>query len=114
MSIIGNIKKRGLKDISNPDKWKAYAEGSKIIKDGVHLSYEEILPFCEIVMYRSILCKDCAYGEKCEHCDCKMPAGIFTLPNFCSGDKWPKFTIENWVQEWYEFKEKNNIDFHVF
>lgn len=97
MNLIDNIKKRGARDILNPKKWAAYLDGEIIENGGIHLSYEEIIPFCQQLMVRLIKCSECVEAGKCVGCGCKMPIAAIVPNNFCSEEKWKEMmTPENW------------------
>lgn len=119
-SFIRNITKRGVKDITNPDKIRNYLDGAKVKSKGIQLDYEEILPFAEQLVFRSIRCKECFKNGSCSHCGCEQPlAGI--VPKFeCSQERFTKMpTIGQGdaekidIKAWKDFKEENGLFFKL-
>jgi len=108
MSILGNIKKRGLKDITNPTKIKNYLDGKKIQREGIHLDYDEILPYAEQLVYRTIVCSKCKTEGKCIHCDCIQPLAMMTFDHECSMEAYSGM-LE--AEAWAEYKKEKNINF---
>lgn len=85
--VLRNIWKRGLKDVSDPERIKMYLEGNDIKKNGIHLDYEEIIPFCENVVMRLHQegCKECVVLGECTHCSCSLPNAFFVKDFYDSG-----------------------------
>lgn len=107
LSIFTNLRKRGLKDVTNPEKVKAYLQGGEIKKNGIHLEVDEIESFCEQIIYRKSMCPGCFASDKCSHCGCEMPVSGYTPVNFCSAGIWGKMLPPD---EWEKFKKDNLIE----
>ena len=106
MSIIENIRKRGLKDILNPKKWVAYlSEPPNISEDS-----KAGLGYCEQVVYRSVMCSDCVSAGSCHHCGCAMPKSILVKENWCSAGKWSNMMSDD---EWNDYKRITNLKFKI-
>ena len=92
-SIIRNLTKRGLKDVTNPERRKMYFTGEKIKKEGLHLSYKEILPYMEQLLFRTVVCNPCLKNGSCFKCGCTMPSAMMTPQFECEEGKFiPMFT----------------------
>ena len=107
--IIRNIQKRGLKDVTNPNKMKAFTEGEVIKKSGLHLEYNEIQSYCEQVVYRMYFC-ECAGMDHCPHCTCQQPISFFCRNFECSQDNYEHMYDP---QEWEDFKKEHEIQLIV-
>ena len=90
INYLKNIRKRGVKDIANPAKWKAVIEGSQIKKEGLLLEYDQIIPFAEQLVYRMSMCPQCIQAGECVHCHCAMPIAMMTPSASCSQMVWDK------------------------
>ena len=108
MNLFENIRKRGFKDILDPDKWRAWA--SWMLKVGLQKlgSSEILLEHWEIeqYMYRLIMCKDCIDAGKCAHCGCDIMGLISDQKSSCSAGKWAPMLPD---YQWEDFKEKHGI-----
>ena len=103
MSILANLKARGLRDILNPRKWRAFLQKPP--------SDEEVtFEYCEQVVYRSILCRPCINAGECHHCHCEMPGAVLAKDNFCSMDKWQEMMSD---EQWREYKKVSNLKFKL-
>lgn len=119
MSIITNIRKRGLKDILNPKRWILYIRGLRrgssgttlqISKtDSLTISNEELQSFIEQVIYRQSFteCKRCLKEGACTHCGCKSPELFYDKEMVCSGGNWNEMLPP---KDWNEFKSDNGIE----
>jgi|31_taG_2_1085359.scaffolds.fasta_scaffold00185_6 hypothetical protein len=93
LSIFNNIRKRGLKDVTNPERIRMYRTGQKIKRDGLILSYDEIIPYAEQLVYRVNMCNDCLKAGSCKICGCDMPSAMMTPQFECEDGKFiPMFT----------------------
>lgn len=121
MSLVDNIKNRGLKDILNPKKWmiylknKAYLWGEPIDKEKE--SPQEVLAYCEQVVMRTILCPQCIQAGKCigdgtsgSGCGCLMPDAAIDKTNFCSEGNWSKQLS---AEQWQEYKQDLGLTFKI-
>ena len=109
-SIFRNVKKRGLKDVTDPKRWAAYFNGQEIKKEGLHLTYEQIVPFTEMLMFRMLTCPECVQRGACTHCECPMPLKAMWPDDFCSAGKWTEF---NSVEDWEKYKKSTNLKFNI-
>ena len=100
-SLLTNLKKRGIKDVINPLKWKVIlwewiSEGRVIIEK------EDIQSYCEQWVMRSIKCNPCLLAGECSHCGCLMPDSMDNRHNACSAGEWGSMLNH---QEWEDYKE---------
>jgi hypothetical protein len=107
-SIFNNLRNRGLKDVTDPKRIRNYFDGETIKKEGIHLDYEEIMPYAEQLVYRSIVCRPCFQKGECEHCQCTMPLGAMVVNYECSGDN---FGTMKSPEEWEKYKKKTGLRF---
>ena len=92
-SIFRNLKKRGLKDVTNPKRIRMYLTGEKIKREGIHLSYKEIIPYAEQLIFRAEVCNPCLKNGSCFKCGCSMPSAMMTPQFECEDGKFlPMFT----------------------
>lgn len=108
MSIISNLKKRGLKDILNPKKWKIFARSLAL--KALRKEYSEMFipEYLEQVSIRMSHpgCRPCLEGGECIHCGCKSPDLFFEKEMECSGMNWfAMIPADNWV----EYKKESGI-----
>lgn len=103
--IIRNYKKRGLKDITNPDKQIAFLTGELIKKEGITIKVEDIQAYAEQVVYRRYFC-ECAEMSHCRHCTCEQPISFFTPKFECSQDNYGEMHT---TEEWEKFKKEHEI-----
>lgn len=87
-NLVENIAARGLKDILDPEVRAAYAEFKDIEKNGIFLQYEDIIPYCEQVVYRMSKCAPCVAGGKCWDCKCPVPDKMLAPTAKCSQNNW--------------------------
>lgn len=103
MSIIKNIRLRGLKDILNPKKWKIFARYLKM--KALKEEYQElnIRAYQEQIVLRMKHpeCQRCIKEGECFHCGCKSPELFFDKDNYCSGGAWDAMMNPD---QWEEFK----------
>ena len=105
-SIAKNIAKRGLKDILNERKREVYEEYKDIKKEGLLLPYDDILAYCEQVVYRTRQCGDCCQAGECKVCSCEMPAMALCPSGYCEANKWGSYMSP---EEWEKYKQQMNI-----
>ena len=108
--IFRNIKNRGLEDITSPEKIKNYFDGSQIKKEGIHLDYDEILPYAEQLVYRSIQCGSCFADGKCFDCQCPQPLAAMVVDHQCSTGRYGHMLN---AEEWNKFKQDKGISFKL-
>lgn len=119
MSILTNLRKRGLKDVLDPKRWKLYFRGKKREKDGTTLQIaeeetltvnnEELQSFIEQVIYRQSFaeCKQCLEKGECIHCGCKSPELFYDKEMVCSGGNWQEMKSP---EDWNEYKKDIGIE----
>lgn len=119
MSILTNLRKRGLKDVLDPKRWKLYFRGKKREKDGTTLQIaeeetltvnnEELQSFIEQVIYRQSFaeCKQCLEKGECIHCGCKSPELFYDKEMVCSGGNWQEMKLP---EDWNEYKKDIGIE----
>lgn len=104
MSLLENLRKRGLKDVTNPKKWGMY------LKSTLGLEYEEFSSpaYVEQMVWRMTQegCRECVNGTKCIVCGCKTPNLFYDRRSECEGMHWgPMMEPEEWVK----YKEEHDI-----
>lgn len=108
-SLKTNLRKRGLKDVLNPFKWKVMLW--ELISDGkVVIEKEEIQSYCEQWVYRSIKCRPCLKAGECTHCGCLMPDAMDNKHNACSDGNWPSMMDP---ETWGQYKQLMNLTFEL-
>jgi len=85
-----------------PPKWSIFIKGTY---NATTVPFE----FCEIVVYRATMCRECLEAGKCVNCGCKTPDSFMVLENWCSGNNWDKTTIE----QWNEYKKRTGLKFEI-
>ena len=110
MSILTNLKKRGLKDILNPTKWKIFLRNEVRKKSGITIQDEDMIAYCEQVIYRLNSCRPCLEKGECTHCGCKTPDLFFDKDMVCSGGQWPAMKK---TEDWESFKEDGMFEVGV-
>jgi len=121
MSLITNLKNRGLRDILNPKKWLiylkhlAYKWGEPIDADKEDAN--DVLSYSEQVVMRSILCPQCVKAGKCvgdgtegSGCGCLMPDAIIDRINFCSEGQWGEMLP---TDQWNEYKTNTGLTLKI-
>lgn len=117
MSIIQNLKKRGLKDILSVSKWVLYSrakvrqdEGTTFGSEGINIKNEDVISYIEQVIYRKDLCIDCFQKGECLHCGCKSPDLFLDKDMVCSGNNFQEMMSK---EDWEIFKVERNIKIGV-
>lgn len=105
-NIAGNIQKRGLKDVLNPEVWSAYSDWKQIEKEGLLLKAEDIDAFCEQYVYRKLKCPECVSKGKCVDCNCPTIPKMVTAESKCTMGFWDKMLPPD---EWEQHKKDNGI-----
>ena len=90
MSLLQNLKLRGLRDILRPRKWKIFARYA-ILK-----AWKKEYPELHVPEYVEQIatrmsnpgCRPCVEAGACVHCGCKSPELFFDKDNECSGANW--------------------------
>lgn len=109
-NIIQNIKKRGMKDVTNPEKIKNYFDGAKLKSEGLHLDYEEIMPYAEQLVYRSIMCNQCFKEGKCRDCQCPQPLSGMVINHECTEGNY--YSMQP-PQDWEAYKKETGLSFKL-
>ena len=109
-SVINNIKRRGLKDILNPKKWRDFLTSKKQSVTGVTIPQEDVLSYSEQLVYRSITCSECFKLGACIDCQCPQPDAAIVKTHECSLGRYRKMLEKD---KWEEFKLKNKIKFVI-
>jgi hypothetical protein len=108
MSLWQNIKKRGLKDLLNPLKWKVFVR-SQVLR-ALKKEYPEmqVPEYQEQIAYRMSRpdCRKCVTSGECHHCGCVSPDLFYEADNWCSGNEWEGMIP---AVDWNQYKEDMNI-----
>lgn len=103
MSILTNIKKRGLKDIFS-NRVFAYIQSQWQKIFGIRVSSKkDAIAYAEQVLFRKIMCPECAKAGACLHCGCAWDELATAQKSTCSQGRFGK--IEN-ANSWEEYKSK--------
>lgn len=103
MSILTNIRKRGLKDIFSK-KIFAYIQSQWQKIFGIRVSNKkDAIAYAEQVIYRGFMCKKCREDGVCEVCGCAWDELATAQKSTCSQGRFGK--IEN-ANSWEEYKSK--------
>lgn len=108
MGLIENIKRRGLKDITDPKVIRAYISWLWIELFGYNIKSKDILSFAEQIQYRALKCKPCLDNGTCLHCGCPAQEKISNPKSACSNYQWEKLMS---AEDWKIYKEDNKITF---
>ena len=109
MSIITNIKKRGLRDIFSKRVF-AYLESKWQGIFGVRMKKDDAVAFAEQVIFKRSMCQPCYVKGECLHCGCNFKELSISTQATCSQGRWGK--ILN-AKDWNSYKEKylSGVDF---
>ncbi len=117
MSILTNLRKRGLRDILSPHRWKLYFRGKKRAEEGTTLKIaadesltvnnEELQSFIEQVIYRQSFpeCRKCYELGQCTHCGCDRSL-FYDKEMVDSGGNWQEMKSP---EDWEEYKKDIGI-----
>lgn len=64
-----------------------YREGEDIKKNGLHLTFEELIPYAEQLVYRMVSCGECFENGSCTACGCGMPEAAMVASFPCEDKK---------------------------
>jgi hypothetical protein len=122
--ILKNIRKRGLKDVTNPVKISNFLDFKDIKENGLTLSYDEIVPYCEQLVFRmyNAGCKPCMDRGACTHCECEQPGSAITPNHECDQSYYPPMFFETdgdgntklSINKWNDYKKEKGINFKTF
>lgn len=101
MSLIENIKKRGLKDIFSTRVF-SYIEAQFQKIFGVWTKQEDQIAYSEQILYKGIVCSDCKKNGSCTHCGCSFPDLAVSKISVCSQGNWGK-VMNN--KDWENYKK---------
>jgi hypothetical protein len=103
MGIVSNIKKRGLKDLFNPSRWRIYIQHLReTYITGIRIGKKDAFSFAEQLLYRKSQCSDCFKAGACLHCGCEINGLMTTSSAECSAGRWGKMLK---TKEWERLKE---------
>lgn len=85
-----------------PLKWGSFLRGT-------YQKEEVPFEFCEIVVYRSLMCTDCVEQGKCVACGCNIPEKMMDLKADCEIGSWDATTTEQWI----EYKKRTGLKFTI-
>lgn len=85
-----------------PPKWGSYLRGTYNIEN---VPFE----FCEIVVYRSLMCPNCIKAGSCVNCGCNIPDKMMDLETDCAIGSWNSMTIE----QWRDYKKRTGLKFSI-
>jgi hypothetical protein len=100
MSILTNIKKRGLKDIFSL-RVVSYLESiwQKIF--GVRILQKDMVAYSEQVVYKAFRCPECKAKGECVFCGCNFKDLSVSKDAVCSEGRWGKTMNE---KDWEKYK----------
>lgn len=105
-AVFQNFAQFGVRDVK-AKKASAFVKSVELEETGVlTLTQDEIIPFAEQIVYRTIECRECYVNSKCEYCTCEFPSKMQTPEQDCPNGEWSNTMPNN---EWIEYKFKNNI-----
>ena len=109
MSLISNLRKRGLIDLFNPKKWKIFARYLAIKAFKKEYSEMFVPEYLEQISLRMSHpgCRQCFHAGECTHCGCKTPDLFFEKSMECSGNHWSTMISP---EDWNDYKEKAGIE----
>lgn len=101
MSLIENIKKRGLKDIFSMRVF-AYLESIWQKLFGIEIAQKDMGAYAEQILFRKTVCKPCSEKGSCTHCGCNFYDLSISKNGTCSAGNFGK--IMN-AKDWEEYKK---------
>ncbi len=101
-AIVENVRKRGLKDVLDPQVWKTAKQWADIEKQGLLLPPGEIVSFAQQLVYRMVMCQSCVDAGKCPHCTCAMPHKMCCAAGKCPLERWQEMMEAG---DWEKFFE---------
>lgn len=105
-SIFHNFRKFGGRDL-RIEVADAFVKSVEKEEEGyIRIAEQDIIPFCEQIVYRTIECAKCLENKQCEHCTCEFPSKMETPEQKCPIGEWDAIMPK---QEWDEYKQRNNI-----
>lgn len=108
MSLLKNFRKRGLKDILNPTKWKIFLRSRKLKLLRKEYSEMFVPEYLEQIALRMDMseCRQCLAEGECVHCGCRSPDLFYEKDMECSGGNW--FTMIP-AEDWAEYSKMTGI-----
>ena len=101
MSLIENIKKRGLKDIFSMRVF-SYIEAQFQKIFGVWTKQEDQIAYSEQLIYKAVMCPECKAKGECVFCGCNFKDLSVSKDAVCSEGRWGKIMDE---KNWEEYKK---------
>lgn len=109
MSLLSNIKKRGLKDILSKRIF-SYIEAQFQKVFGVWTKQKDQKAYAEQIIYKRAMCPECYQKGECVHCGCNFNDLAISKEAVCSAQRWGKIQdAKNWEE--YKSKYLSNVDF---
>lgn len=101
MSILTNIKKRGLKDIFSL-RVISYIESVWQKLFGVRIEQKDMVAYSEQLIYKAVMCPECKAKGECVFCGCNFKDLSVSKDAVCSEGRWGKIMDE---KNWEEYKK---------
>lgn len=102
MSLLENIKKRGLRDIFSRRVF-SYIESILQKIFGVRTKHKDQIAYAEQQIFKRAMCPNCYKAGVCEHCGCGFSDLTISKDAVCSVGRWGKVMPAN---SWEEYKSK--------
>ena len=102
MSILANIKKRGLKDILSTRVFSYISSKFQSIF-GVWTAKKDQVAYSEQILWKSIMCPMCKAKGECVECGCNFHDLSVAKNSVCSAGRWG--VVMN-AKDWEEYKNK--------
>lgn len=99
-------------DFVTPKRWRAVAAWilkkilRKLDKSAAYLEVHEI----EQLMFRILMCPECAKLDECTHCGCNFTGRINNWFDSCSKEKWGAFFNK---EDWENHKKEYGLKFFL-
>lgn len=99
-------------DFVTPKRWRAVTAWilkkilMKLDESDTYLELHEI----EQLMFRILMCPECAKADECIHCGCNFTGRINNWFDSCSQGKWGSFFNK---EEWEKHKEEYGLKFFM-
>ncbi|MGB2789430.1 MAG: hypothetical protein WBC13_08925 [Dokdonella sp.] len=109
MSILTNIKKRGLKDIFSMRVF-SYINSKLQSIFGVWTVKKDQLAYSEQILFKGLMCPECKEKGECVECGCNFYDLSVAKNSVCSAGRWGEVMNS---KSWAEYKSKylSNVEF---